>query len=127
MLCSWFSPTRNRTVTIIWGLLDRALELSTNKGHHLLKGLVFGVFAWLVMMLVFMPIVSGGLFGAKLGYMAAAVTFLYHMAFGAALGLTFAALSAWVPGKGAGKLAAEDLTRRQPWRDAAVAKPRGPC
>ena len=84
---------------VVWGLLFTACESTIDKGSHLVKGVAFGVFAWLVMMIVFMPLVGAGLFGAKLGFTAAAVTLFYHLVYGAVLGATYGALSAWVPAK----------------------------
>jgi Family of unknown function (DUF6789) len=85
--------------TIIWGLMFAAYDSMTNKGSYLAKGLLFGLFGWLVMMVAFMPIVSAGFFGVKLGYMAAVVTLGYHIVYGIVLGLTYGALTAWVPAK----------------------------
>src|SRR5262249_960480 len=84
---------------VVWGLLFAAFEATIDKGSHLLKGVVFGVFAWLVMMVAFMPVVGAVFFGAKLGFMAAAVTLFYHLVYGAVLGATYGALSVWAPAK----------------------------
>ena len=46
---------------------------------HWLKGIIFGVFTWLMMMVAFMPMAGAGFFGAKIGITALvglAVTFL---------------------------------------------------
>lgn len=84
---------------VIWGLIFAAYDSTAGKGNYIVRGLVLGVVAWLVMMVAFMPIVGGGLFGHKLGIWAAVVPLIYHIVYGAALGLTYGALSTWVPAK----------------------------
>ena len=84
---------------VVWGLLFGVADSMVEKGSHVLKGIVFGVFAWLVMMVVFMPVVSAGLFGAKLGVMASVVTLFYHLVYGAVLGATYGLLTVWLPAK----------------------------
>jgi hypothetical protein len=85
--------------TVIWGLLYGACEFCIDKGSHLLKGLLFGVFAWLVMMVVFFPAIGDGLFGAKLGILAAGITLFYHLVYGVALGGIFGFLDLLSPAK----------------------------
>jgi hypothetical protein len=82
---------------VVWGLLFAAVESMVEKGTYLVKGLGFGVFAWLVMMIVFMPVVNAGFFGAKIGVMAAVVTLFYHLVYGAVLGVTYGFLTIWAP------------------------------
>ena len=85
---------------IIWGLLFAAYDaVAQRPASYPLKGIVFGVFAWLVMMVAFMPLTKGGFFGANVGPMAAVVTLFYHLLYGVVLGTTYGLLTAWVPAK----------------------------
>jgi Na+-transporting NADH:ubiquinone oxidoreductase subunit NqrB len=84
---------------VVFGLLFAAYDAVADRPAHWLKGIIFGVFAWLVMMVVFMPLANAGIFGSRLGLMAAAVTLAYHLVYGAVLGTTYGLLTAWVPAK----------------------------
>src|SRR5262245_47903057 len=84
---------------VVWGLLFGVYDSLATRPAHWLKGIIFGVFAWLVMMLVFMPFAKAGIFGYRLGPTAAAVTLLYHLIYGAVLGTTYGLLTAWSPAK----------------------------
>jgi hypothetical protein len=46
-----------------------------------------------------MPLAKVGFFGSRIGPMAAAVTLVYHLVYGAVLGTTYGLLSAWAPAK----------------------------
>ena len=59
-------------------------------GPAVVKGLIFGVLAWLVMMIVFMPVAGHGFFGLSLGIAAPVATFMQHLVFGAVLGAVYA-------------------------------------
>ncbi len=59
-------------------------------GPAVVKGLIFGVLAWLVMMIVFMPVAGHGFFGLSLGIAAPVATFALHLVFGAVLGAVYA-------------------------------------
>jgi hypothetical protein len=78
--------------TLFWGLMFAAFDYSSNMAYWI-KGLIFGVFAWLMMMVLFMPLAKAGLFGLKLGYGAPAVMLVIHLIYGAVLGLTYGLLS----------------------------------
>ncbi len=52
--------------TVVWGLMYAWLRKSL-PGGAIVKGLMFGVLAWLAMMLVFMPLAGHGFFGLGLG------------------------------------------------------------
>jgi uncharacterized protein DUF6789 len=84
---------------VVWGLLFGAYDSIAKRPAHWLKGIIFGVFAWLVMMVLFMPLAKAGLFGYRLGAMAGVVTLMYHLVFGAVLGTTYGLLTTWVPVK----------------------------
>lgn len=78
--------------SVAWGLAFAALfdRLPGRKAWQ--KGVVFSIGAWLLMMLVPMPMAGAGLFGAHLGLPAPIMTLVLHMIFGAVLGASFAAL-----------------------------------
>jgi hypothetical protein len=82
---------------VVWGLLFGAFDALWENGAYWLKGLIFGVFAWLMMMVLFMPLAKAGLFGSRIGLEAPLVTLIYHLVYGAVLGATYGLLTAWVP------------------------------
>jgi hypothetical protein len=84
---------------VVWGLLFGAYDTLASRPAHWLKGIIFGVFTWLVMMVAFMPLAKVGFFGSKIGPMAVGVTLVYHLVYGAVLGTTYGLLSSWVPAK----------------------------
>jgi hypothetical protein len=84
---------------VVWGLLFGAYDSVASRPAHWLKGIIFGVFTWLIMMATFMPLAKVGFFGSRIGPMAAVVTLIYHLVYGAVLGTTYGLLSAWVPVK----------------------------
>jgi len=84
---------------VVWGLLFGAYDALAARPAYWLKGIIFGVFAWIVMGLLFMPLAKAGIFGYRLGPMAAVVTLFYHLVYGAVLGVTYGLLTAWAPAK----------------------------
>jgi hypothetical protein len=85
--------------TLIWGLCFAGFDAVVPNQPYWLKGIIFSVLAWLVMMVVFLPFVGVGFFGVKLGMLAAVVTLIQHLIYGVTLGLVYGLLSAWVPAK----------------------------
>jgi len=61
-------------------------------GPHWLRGTIFAVGAWLVMMIVVMPVEGAGLFGFGRGTMVAGATLLLHILFGLVMGGVYDAL-----------------------------------
>ncbi|MFM0808856.1 DUF6789 family protein, partial [Klebsiella pneumoniae] len=59
------------------------------------KGLAFSVLAWLLMMLIPMPMAGAGLFGMKLGMMAPVMTLMLHLIWGYVFGYTYGRLAAY--------------------------------
>lgn len=55
------------------------------------KGIVFGIAAWLGMMVMVMPMAGAGLFGMAFGIMAPMMTLILHIVFGAVLGAVYQA------------------------------------
>ncbi|AHB76829.1 DUF6789 family protein [Pandoraea pnomenusa] len=82
--------------TVLWGILFRLLYDRLPGGNALLKGISFSALAWLMMMLLPMPMAGAGLFGLKLGMMAPVMTLMMHLIWGAVLGYTYGRLSASV-------------------------------
>jgi hypothetical protein len=78
--------------TVVWGLLFGAFDAVYEKGAYWLKGLGFGIFAWLMMMILFMPLAKAGYFGSKIGIEAPLVTLLYHLVYGLVLGVAYGQL-----------------------------------
>ncbi|WP_394697533.1 DUF6789 family protein [Pseudoxanthomonas japonensis] len=74
----------------IWGALFAVLYKAIPGKEAVAKGLVFGSAAWLLMMLMIMPMAGAGLFGMKLGMIAPVMTWMLHLVFGSVLGLVYA-------------------------------------
>lgn len=55
------------------------------------KGILFGIAAWLGMMVMVMPMAGAGLFGMAFGIMAPMMTLVLHIIFGAVLGAVYQA------------------------------------
>ncbi len=55
------------------------------------KGILFGIAAWLGMMVMVMPMAGAGLFGMAFGIMAPMMTLILHIVFGAVLGAVYQA------------------------------------
>jgi len=54
---------------------------------------MFGTAAWLLMMIIVMPMAGAGLFGLGIGIGAPIATLVLHWVYGAVLGLTFSSLA----------------------------------
>ena len=100
---------------VVWGLMFGAFDAMWDSRAYWLKGLIFGVFAWLMMMILFMPLAKAGCFGdadrtvrrdrdARLSS---------HLRAGA--GRRLRPADRLVPGQGAGKLVG-DAARLTPSR-----------
>lgn len=76
--------------TFAWGGLFALLDPYLPGSKHWIRGIVFGIGAWLMMMVVVMPIGGAGLFGLQLGMIAPTVTLILHAIFGAVLGGMYA-------------------------------------
>lgn len=80
--------------SIVWGGAFAVFNASLPSDSQLMKGIIFGGIAWLLMMLGPMPMSGAGLFGLSLGVMAPVITLGLHIVFGAVMGLTFSKLAA---------------------------------
>ncbi|MEC5291396.1 DUF6789 family protein [Aurantimonas sp. C2-6-R+9] len=75
--------------TVIWGGLFAWINLAIPGDTQWLRGIVFGIGAWLAMMVLVMPAAGQGLFGLQLGIMAPVMTLILHVIYGAVLGATY--------------------------------------
>ena len=78
--------------TVAWGGLFALIEPSLPGTSYWLKGIIFGIGAWILMMVIVMPMAGAGFFGIGLGMVAPVMTLVLHVIFGAVLGGTYAAL-----------------------------------
>jgi hypothetical protein len=72
--------------TVVWGLLFAGLDTVLPGPTMVVKGLVFGLLAWLAMMVIFMPLAGAGLFALDLGLPVTVATLVLHLIYGAVLG-----------------------------------------
>ena len=76
---------------VFWGIGYALIQSQIPISSHSLKGLVFGICAWLLMMVVFMPLAGAGLFAVNRGSMTVPlITLAYHLVFGIILGNLYA-------------------------------------
>lgn len=78
--------------SIAWGGIYALANDSIPGGSQLGKGVVVGLAAWVMMMVVVMPMAGGGFFGIKFGMMGIGMTLMLHIVFGAVMGLVAASL-----------------------------------
>lgn len=74
--------------TVMWGILF-ALLVPRLTGAYWVKGVWFSVGAWLLMMVLAMPMAGAGFFGLNLGIGAPIATLVLHLIFGAVMGGTY--------------------------------------
>jgi len=80
---------------IVWGLLYVALKDKLPGDSGLVRGLVFGVIAWVLMMVVWAPLAGMGVFGLPM--MALGMTLMLHLIYGVVLGLAEEKLGGTAP------------------------------
>lgn len=73
---------------ILWGVLYAILS-PLLPGRPWQRGAEFATGAWLVMMIMLMPMAGAGAFGLKIGMMAPIATLMLHWIYGAVLGGVF--------------------------------------
>lgn len=76
----------------VWGFIF-AVITGILPGVYWVKGVIFGILAWLLMMVTFMPIMGHGLFALDQGHMVMVAALVIHIIFGLVLGLTYGFLS----------------------------------
>jgi hypothetical protein len=99
---------------LVWGLLFAALDATTARPALWIKGMIFGAFAWLMMMIAFMPLAGAGAFGSKLGNSALLALLILHLVYGAVLGATYGLLGNLAPVRVPLILAKEDVIAAGP-------------
>lgn len=80
--------------TIAWGAGFAIVNSMIPGKGQITKGIIFGIAAWLMMMVAVMPMSGEGLFGLNIGIMAPVMTLMLHVIFGVVLGKTYQVLSA---------------------------------
>ena len=79
--------------SVAWGgafaVLNDILPAKTQRQ----KGMLFGIAAWIMMMIGPMPMSGAGLFGLNIGPMAPVMTFVLHIIFGVVLGAVYTKLN----------------------------------
>ncbi|MFQ5438160.1 MAG: DUF6789 family protein [Paracoccaceae bacterium] len=78
--------------TVAWGGIFAVANGSIPGSTQTLKGIVVGIAAWLMMMIVVMPMAGGGFFGMNFGMMGFAMPLMLHIVFGAVMGFVAAYL-----------------------------------
>lgn len=73
----------------MWGALFALAYRVIPGGTAVVKGMLLLTGAWLVMMVMVMPMAGAGLFGMHMGLMAPMMTLVLHLVFGAVLGLVY--------------------------------------
>jgi len=74
----------------IWGIAF-AMSYQLFPGPFWVKGMLFSIAPWLIMMVAMMPMAGAGMFGVGLGVGAPVLTLMLHLVFGAALGAVYGA------------------------------------
>lgn len=75
--------------TVVWGGAFSLLSRYLGGRISVFTGITFGAAAWLLMMLVIMPMAGAGLFGLRFGMVAPVMTLMLHALYGVVLALTF--------------------------------------
>lgn len=75
--------------TVVWGGLFALLQDRIPGSNTVIRGIVFGIAAWLLMMVIVMPMAGAGMFGMNFGKAAPVMTLMLHMIFGATLGAVY--------------------------------------
>lgn len=73
---------------VLWGLVF-AGTYETWPSAPPIRGAVFSIMVWLLMMSMFMPMAGAGFFGTNIGLSAAIATLVLHLIFGLVLGSVF--------------------------------------
>ena len=73
----------------MWGALFALAYRVIPGGTAVVKGMLLLTGAWLLMMVMVMPMAGAGLFGMHMGLMAPMMTLVLHLIFGAVLGLVY--------------------------------------
>ncbi len=77
--------------TVLWGAVFAWIAPHL-AGSPWWRGVLFGIGAWLPMMIAVMPMAGAGFFGLAMGIAAPVMTLMLHIVYGAVLGATYGAL-----------------------------------
>ncbi len=75
--------------TVGYGLAFSLINPLLPSNSFVVKGIILGVIGWLAMMLVVMTMMGAGVFAMNMGMMAAVMTLILHIIFGAVLGFVY--------------------------------------
>lgn len=76
--------------TLIWGSLYASMESRIAGNNPFSKGLLFGLFIWLIIMIVMMPLAGVGIFVKQYGLVAAGIMLLTDLVFGVSTAFFYA-------------------------------------
>jgi len=76
---------------VIFALLDAHVEATTGAGE-IVRGVFFGFLLWLIVMLIFMPVLGAGAFGMRFGVGAPIVCLAADLIYGLVLGAVYGAM-----------------------------------
>ncbi len=74
------------SIGAFWGIAFSVVHDFLPGGNAVVEGIVFGLIAWLMMMVLIMPMAGGGVFGLMFGVLAPIMTGVLHVIFGAVMG-----------------------------------------
>jgi hypothetical protein len=85
---------------LLWGPIYAGFDATTDERRpRWQRGLLFGVITWLAMMIIFMPVVGGGLFGLQIGIVEPIGMLFMNLVYGLVMALTFDFLDKQYPAK----------------------------
>lgn len=82
---------------VLWGGLFAWLHQRTPGDPLWLRGTLFGLAAWVLMMVLFMPLAGAGFFAASLGFGVVLLTLILHLIFGAVMGYAYQYEGRFIP------------------------------
>jgi hypothetical protein len=85
--------------TLLWGPMFAGFDATTSERPRWQKGIGFGLLTWLAMMLIFMPVVGGGVFGLREGFIVPTGMLALHLTFGTTMAFVYEMLDARYPAK----------------------------
>jgi uncharacterized membrane protein YagU involved in acid resistance len=83
---------------VVWGI-GFAVASPHWPGPHWLRGALFGVLAWLIMMVAILPMIGYEMFAAGMGPTIPVASFVLHLIFGLTMGETYHLLVHYFPGE----------------------------
>ena len=83
---------------VLWGL-GFAVVSPHWPGPHWLRGAIFGMIAWLIMMIAFLPMTGYDMFAVGMGPTIPVASFVIHLIFGLTMGEAYHLLVHYFPGE----------------------------